>query len=55
MSVPLPDKVIEFLDSIVFPHFYKIFEDEQNKEVIEKTLECIRELAEELGPGSIVN
>lgn len=40
---------------VIFPHFYKIFEDEQNKEVIEKTLECIRDFCEELGPSAIVN
>jgi len=51
----LPDKVQEFIDQIIFPHYYRIFEDEANKEVIEKTLECIREMCEELGPGSIVN
>lgn len=51
----MPEKVVEFLDQIVFPHFFKIFEEEQNKEVIEKTLECMRELSEELGPGAIVN
>lgn len=40
---------------VIFPHYYKIFEDEANKEVIEKTLECVREMCEELGPGSIQN
>jgi len=40
---------------VIFPHYYKIFEDEANKEVIEKTLECLREMCEELGPGAIVN
>ena len=55
VQIPLPDKVQEFIDQIIFPHYYRIFEDEANKEVIEKTLECIREMCEELGPGSIVN
>ncbi len=53
--VTLADKVQEFIDTVIFPHFYKIFEDEQNKEVIEKTLECIRDFCEELGPCAIVN
>lgn len=55
VQTPLPEKVQEFIDQVIFPHYYKIFEDEANKEVIEKTLECIREMCEELGPGSIVN
>lgn len=49
----LPEKVVEFLDQVVFPHYYKIFEDERHKEVIEKTLECIRELLEVFGPSSV--
>lgn len=55
VQIGLPDKVQEFIDTVVLQHYYKIFEDEQNKEVIEKTLECLREMCEELGPGSIVN
>lgn len=55
VQAALPAKVQEFLDTIVFPHYYKIFEDESNKEVIEKTLECIREMCEELGPGCVSN
>ena len=39
----------------MFDHYYKIFEEEENKEVIEKTLECIREMCEVLGPAAIVN
>lgn len=34
------------------PHINKLLNDEQNKEVIEKTLECIRDLADEMGPGA---
>lgn len=45
----------EFLDTVVIPHYNRIFEDEANKEVIEKTLECLREMAEELGPASVNN
>ena len=51
----LPDKVLEYINLILFPHFYKMFEDEKDKEVIEKTLECIRDLCDELGPASIVD
>jgi hypothetical protein len=28
VTAPLPGQVIDFLDQIVFPHYYKIFEDE---------------------------
>jgi hypothetical protein len=49
----LPNDVKQFLDTHVFPHFYKVFDDEQNKEVIEKVLENIREIAEELGPAGV--
>lgn len=55
LQSPLPEKVLTFIDTVIFPHYYKIFEDEANKEVIEKTLECVREMCEELGPGAIVN
>lgn len=46
---------MDFIDNKIFPHFYTIISDEINKEVIEKTIECIRELSEELGPAAIVN
>jgi hypothetical protein len=36
----------------VFPHFQHLLENEQNKEVIEKVLECIRDLADYMGPGA---
>lgn len=55
VQVPFHEKVLEFIDLVVFPHFQKIIEDEDSKEVIEKTLECIRDVCEELGPGAIVN
>jgi len=37
----------------LYPHFAKLFSDEEDKEVIEKVLECIRDLADEMGPGGI--
>lgn len=46
---------MDFIDNKIFAHFYTIFSDEINKEVIEKTIECIRDLCEELGPGAIIN
>lgn len=55
VKCPLPPQVTEFLDSVVLPHFYQLFEQEDNKEVIEKTLECMREMCEVFGPGAIVS
>lgn len=49
----MPAQVKEFLDTIVIPHFKERVETDVHKEVIEKVLECIRDLAEEMGPASI--
>ena len=46
---------MEFLSTTVFPHYQTLINDEQNKEVIEKLLECIRDLADEMGPASLEN
>lgn len=32
----------------------RVFSDESNKEVIEKTLECIRDISDEMGPGGVL-
>lgn len=53
VAQPLPNEVQEFLKSVLYPHFMRLFSDESNKEVIEKTLQCIRDLAEEMGPASV--
>ena len=37
----------------MYPHFQTLFNQEENKEVIEKVLECIRDLADEFGPSGI--
>lgn len=37
------------------PHLKEIMEVELSKEVVEKVLECIRDLADEMGPDSIVD
>lgn len=55
VKTPLPEQAQQLIDQVILPHYFKIFEDETNKEVIEKTLECIREMCEELGPGSVAN
>jgi hypothetical protein len=55
VKVALPPQVTEFLNTVVLPHYFELFEAEDSKEVIEKTLECIREMCEEYGPSSIVD
>lgn len=51
----LPDVVKQFVDTVLMAHFKELFEAEMNKEVIEKALECIRDLADEMGPCSLVH
>jgi hypothetical protein len=53
VKVDIPAGVREYLDSIVFPHYYELFMSEDNKEVIEKTLECVREACEVFGPAAL--
>ena len=50
---PLPAPVIEYMEQVIFPHYFQLFETEDNKEVIEKTLECLREMCEVFGPSPI--
>jgi hypothetical protein len=49
----LQPPVVEFLKDHLFPHFHELFTSEKNKEVVEKVLECVRDLAEEWGPAAI--
>lgn len=49
----LRPEVLDFLKTYLFPHFQKLFQDEDSKEVVEKVLECVRDLADELGPSGI--
>ena len=53
VKFPLPPQVIEYMETVIFPHYFDLFENEDNKEVIEKTLECFREMCEVFGPGAI--
>jgi hypothetical protein len=53
VKIPFPEQVTEFLSKVVYPHFAKLFSDEEDKEVVEKVLECIRDIADEMGPGGI--
>ena len=41
------------LDSLLFPHLKTRLTTEVHKEVVEKVLECIRDLADEMGPGAL--
>lgn len=52
---PLPAEVVQYLDQIVYPYYFKIFEQEDDKEVIERTLESLRELADSFGPAVFAN
>ena len=54
-EVPLPAPVMQFLTETIFPHYNALFDNEINKEVIEKLLENIRDLADEMGPASFTN
>ena len=49
---PLPQQVVEYLDQIVFPYYYRLFDEEENKEVIERVLENLREMSEDYGPAA---
>lgn len=39
----------------MFPQLEKLLKDESNKEVIEKVLECIRDLSDEMGPAGVMD
>ena len=41
------------LDTLLFPHLKTRLAHEYHKEVVEKVLECIRDLADEMGPGAL--
>lgn len=47
----LPEEVTQYVNQVLFPYFYKVFDEEDNKEVIERVLENMREMAEDLGPA----
>lgn len=52
---PLPHQVKEFNNTILYPHLKELLNSEMNKEVVEKVIECIRDLADEMGPDSVVD
>jgi len=52
---PLPVEVVTYLDQIVFPYFFLTFEQEDNKEVIERVFENMREMTHDFGPAVFAN
>jgi len=45
--------VLDFMKEYLFPHFQEVIIADEDKEVVEKVLECIRDIAEEFGPSGI--
>lgn len=45
---------MEFNRVFLFPQFMTFMKQETNKEVIEKVLECIRDIADEMGPAGVM-
>ena len=43
------------LNQIVFPYYFKLFDEEEKKEVIERVLGNMRELTEDYGPGVYID
>ena len=51
---PLPQEVVQYFDQIVIPYFFELFKTEENKEVIERVLENMREMVIDFGPAVFV-
>jgi hypothetical protein len=49
---PLPPQVLEFLTTVVLPYYFSVFDQEEDKSVIERVLENMTELNEDLGPAA---
>jgi len=45
--------VKQYVDTLLVPHLKEVLTTELSKEVVEKVLECIRDLAEEMGPHCV--
>lgn len=43
------------MDQIVYPYYFKLFDQEDDKEVIERTLESLRDLVDLFGPAVFAN
>jgi len=53
VQIPLPDQVSQFMDTVMYAHYFDLLQNESNKEVVEKVLECIRDITEEMGPAGV--
>uniref|UniRef100_A0A7S3FVR3 Importin N-terminal domain-containing protein n=1 Tax=Strombidium rassoulzadegani TaxID=1082188 RepID=A0A7S3FVR3_9SPIT len=52
---PLPPKTTQYLNEIVIPYYFKLLEEEEDKTVIERVLENMREMNEDMGPAPFAN
>ena len=52
-SLPAPVKT--FVDTVLIPHFQGRMKQDYHKEVIEKVLECVRDMLDEMGPASVAD
>ena len=50
-ACPLPVDVMQMLNQIMFPYLFSLFDEEDNKEVIERALSNLTELSIDFGPG----
>jgi hypothetical protein len=48
----LPPPVLEFISQIVLPYYFEIFDQEEDKQVVERVLENMIEMCQDLGPGA---
>lgn len=49
---PLPPLVTEFINTVAYPHYFSVLETEEDKTVVERVLENLREMNEDLGPAA---
>ena len=49
---PVPPQVLEFISQVVLPYYFQVFDQEEDKQVIERVLENMREISEDLGPAA---
>ena len=52
-TAELPSEVKQFLTEYLYPHLHARLQSDDEKEVIEKVLENIRDMADEMGPDSV--
>ena len=47
----LPPPVLEFISQVVLPYYFQTFDQEEDKQVIERVLENMIEMCQDLGPA----